>query len=167
MFVCFLSPHPQRDLQAEEAGDSESEWKPDPAAAPHSGPAQSSADPQPVWEPDLRVPLWAGNPEASGPPGPVPQPDPECPLRGVRAAGHRDQPQPEPGTSGLTVHITVQNRKIPNPASYQNPKPTLGLSGPEVRVAPVFDVWTASDGCSVRRDVQGTFGSNIIFTQSL
>lgn len=98
--LCVLSVSPSRDLQAEETRDSESEWEPHPAATLRSGPAQSPADPQPVWEPVIRVPPQTGSLEAPGSAGPVPQQDPERPLRGFRAAGHRDQPQPEPGKAG-------------------------------------------------------------------
>lgn len=99
--LCVLSVSPPWDLQAQETGDSESEREPHPAAALRSGPAQSPADPQLVWEPVIRVPSQTGSLEAPGPAGPVPQQDPERPLRGFRTAGHRDQPQPEPGKAGL------------------------------------------------------------------
>lgn len=78
-----LSQYSLRDWEAEETGDSECEWEPDPAASSDRGTAQSPTDPQSGWEPDLRVPLWTRDTEAVGPAGPFQKPDPQCSCRGV------------------------------------------------------------------------------------
>lgn len=88
MCLCVPSVSAFRDLPAEEAGDSESEWEPDPDVASQSGPAEDFAHALLVWESNIGIPNRVGIPEESGPAGPVPQQDPKCPFGGVGAANH-------------------------------------------------------------------------------